>query len=204
MSSARAPTVGAYVAAPLFGTAAVVATALMFPGHPLVALVGLAFVALATASARVSIFVDLVPVIVLLGLAVTAAAGRLPIPAAAGIGVLLLGYVLAADLAEATEHRGGMSSSALVGWLRGTVVLLAAGTGGALVTAVIVASGWDVGPALIVAAPLALLGAVVVALGQLHRRPGAGRTADGRPATGEVGDRPGLFRIPRRRRPGDA
>lgn len=172
----RALTAGAYLAAPMLGTAAVVATALMFPGHPLVALIGLPFVLLAAASARVPALVNAVPAIVLVGLAVTAVAGRLPLPAAAGVGLLLLGYVIAADLAEVTEHRGGMSRLGFAGWLRGMIVPLATGTGGALVTMAIVMLGIDVGPVLIVAAPLALLGAVVIALGQLHRRPITRRT----------------------------
>lgn len=167
----RVATGGAYLAAPLLGTAAVVATALMFPGSPLVALLGLPFVLLASGSARVPALVNAVPAIVLLGLAIAAVAGRLPVPAAAGVGLLLLGYVIAADLAEVAEHRGGMSRLVLAGWLRGMIVLLAAGTGAALVTTAVVMLRIDAGPLLVVLAPLALLGGVLIAVGQLHRRP---------------------------------
>lgn len=170
IAHSRALTLGAYVAAPVLGSAAVVVTALLFPGTALVALIGLPVVLLAAVSPRLPMLVTAVPVLVIVGLAVCALAGTLSVPAAAGVGLLLLGYLLAADLAEITEHRRGMSRLALAGWLRGMLVLLAAGTDSVLALGAIVLARIDLGTALIVISPAALLGAVVVAFGHLHRR----------------------------------
>jgi hypothetical protein len=106
---------------------------------------------------------------ILVGVVLGAGVSGLPVTAAAGLGVLLLAYLLALDLADLLSGANGGSVPALaVGWTAAMAMPVAAGLGACALALLVVAA--PVSPSL----PLALAGPLaVVALSALAmRRPG--------------------------------
>jgi hypothetical protein len=156
-------------------------------------------VVLAALSIRLTPLVSWVLVVLILGVAMAADSGRVPVPTAAVLGLLALGYLALAELAEELDDRepvgqghgtgepGGQPAERgerpyvveVAGWLRAAGPLPGAALVGAVVLAVAVVLPVPAGVWLVVGAPLALVLGVGVAL----RRPGASPQApeDGGP-----------------------
>jgi hypothetical protein len=102
---------------------------------------------------------------VLVGVILRAGVSGLPVTVAAGLGVLLLGYLLALDLADLLGGADGTLGVLVGGWAAAVAVPLAAGLGAGALAVVVIAA--PVSPSL----PLALAGSVaVVALSVLAMR----------------------------------
>jgi hypothetical protein len=145
-------------------------------------------VVLAALGARLTPLVSWVLVVLLLGVALAADSGRVPVPTAAVLGLLALAYLTLAELAEelddrepvGRDHEWGEPTGHQVerghrpyvvevaGWLRAAGPLPGAALVGAVVLAVAVVLPVPAGVWLVVAAPLAL----VLGVGVAVRRPG--------------------------------
>ena len=95
-------------------------------------------------------------VAVLVAVILRAGVSGLPLAAAAGIGVLVLVYLLALDLAELVEGIDGSMAKLTLGWAEALAVPVAAGLGAGALALVVAAV--PVSPSL----PLALAGPVAV------------------------------------------
>ena len=102
---------------------------------------------------------------ILVGVILRAGVTGLPVTVAAGLGVLLLAYVLALDLADLVGHSRGELARLTMGWAAEMALPVAAGLGACALALLVVAA--PVSPSL----PLALAGPVaVVALSVLAMR----------------------------------
>ena len=102
---------------------------------------------------------------ILVGVILRAGVTGLPVTVAAGLGVLLLAYVLALDLADLVGQARGELARLTMGWAAAMALPMAAGLGACALALLVVAA--PVSPSL----PLALAGPVaVVALGILAMR----------------------------------
>lgn len=93
-----------------------------------------------------------------------APAGRLSIPAAAVTGLLLLGFVLLADLADQVD-RAALVGAGLAGWGRDHAPALGAGVTAVLAVTAGLALPWSPGTLVVVLAPALLAAGGLLALG---------------------------------------
>lgn len=99
------------------------------------------------------------------GVLSAASRNRLSVPTAAVIGLLLLGYLVVVELAEALSSGGsGTRVAALAGWLHTLSPVLAAGVAGAVVLAVVVVLPVPPVTLLVVLAPVALVASVLLTM----------------------------------------
>ncbi|MBA2639795.1 MAG: hypothetical protein H0U77_07340 [Nocardioidaceae bacterium] len=91
------------------------------------------------------------------------------LPAAALTGLLLLGFVLAVDLAGQVQD-ATPAGSGLAGWARAQAPGLAAALAALLAVLTAVTLSWVPGAAVVVLAPALLIGSAPLALGR-HRAP---------------------------------
>lgn len=167
-SHATFRTVLGRVLAPILGIAAVLASAPLAPGGAAwwIAIAGLVMVAVEASGAWPAGAAGAVLVIVVGGAFLAAVGDQLSIPSAAVVGVLLLCYVLAIDLAG-TARDARLGPGRLSGWLRGAAALLGAGVAaGVAVALLMLVRG---GPWLALLGPYALLVGVLTAVGNLRR-----------------------------------
>lgn len=88
----------------------------------------------------------------------------LPIGAAAALGVLMLAYALALDLAELVERIGGRTAELTLGWAEALAVPAAVGLGAGALALVVAAVPVSPSLPLALAGPVAVVSLAVIAL----------------------------------------
>ncbi|HMG29291.1 MAG TPA: hypothetical protein VK585_04130 [Jiangellaceae bacterium] len=100
----------------------------------------------------------------LVAVVLRAGVSGLPLGAAAGLGVLMLVYVLALDLAELVERIDGSTARLTLGWAEALSVPAAAGLGAGALALVVAAVPVSPSLPLALAAPVAVVSLAVIAL----------------------------------------
>jgi hypothetical protein len=137
-------------------------------------------VVLAMGRGRLVSFVPWAIAVVTLGILLAANTGRVPIPTAVVLGLLVLGYLLLAELGDTIDDASGrISWTALAGWVWSMLPVLGAGLMAVLVVGAAVLVPVRAGTWLVVAAPVVLLVAVVVAVRRKRDREGEGGGREG-------------------------